>query len=58
MHDVLLTVSEAAEVLRISKTYVYELANRGALPVVRLGRRVLIHRESLNAWIANQADHT
>lgn len=43
----LLTVPEAARLLRVSRAFAYELIARGEIPVVRLGRRVLIPRQQL-----------
>ncbi len=37
-----MSISEAAELLGISRTTAYELAHSGELPVVRLGRRILV----------------
>lgn len=52
----MLTVGEAAEVLRISRTTAYKLVElhrttggRGGLPHVRLGSRVLVRRVDLAA---------
>jgi len=42
-----LTVSEAAEILRVSRAFAYELVARGTLPAVHLGRRILIPRLAL-----------
>lgn len=39
-----LTVSEAAQLLRISRAFAYELIARGDLPAIRLGRRIVIPR--------------
>ena len=45
---VLLTVDEAASLLRTTRKAIYAMVERKQLPgVVRLGRRVLIHREIL-----------
>ena len=53
---VLLTVREAAKVLRISADLAYSLVRAGVLPVLRLGeRRVVIPREALLRWIETQA---
>jgi excisionase family DNA binding protein len=41
------SVTEAAEVLGISRTLAYELVARGELPHVRFGRRVLVPRHAL-----------
>jgi excisionase family DNA binding protein len=44
----LLTVPEVADVLRTSPKAIYAMVERGQLPgVVRLGRRVLVHRAIL-----------
>ena len=53
----LLTLREAAAELRVSKTMVLrllagEITNMPALPSIRLGRRVLIRRESLVRFAA------
>jgi excisionase family DNA binding protein len=57
----LLTLSEAAKELRLSKTTMLRLIagsipNQSALPAVRFGRRVLIRRESLERFIALAED--
>jgi excisionase family DNA binding protein len=41
-----LTVTEAGELLGISRAFAYELVARGELPVIRLGRRRLVPRWS------------
>jgi excisionase family DNA binding protein len=52
----LLTVREAAKILRIGADLAYALVRAGALPVIRLGeRRVVIPREALLRWIETQA---
>jgi excisionase family DNA binding protein len=41
------TVTEAAELLGLGRSTAYELAARGELPIVRLGRRVAVTRSTL-----------
>ena len=41
------TLNEAARRLGISRALAYEAANRGELPVCRIGRRMLIPRAAL-----------
>ncbi len=53
--SLLLTVPEAARLLRISRNLAYELIRQNVLPHVRLGRRILIPRHGLEIWIACQA---
>ncbi len=54
-NSLLLTVPEAARLLRISRNLAYELIRQNVLPHVRLGRRILIPRHGLELWIAYQA---
>jgi excisionase family DNA binding protein len=56
MDTAVLTVPEVASLLRCSKAHVHNLINgkvggAGPLPCVRLGRRRLIRRESLETWM-------
>jgi excisionase family DNA binding protein len=53
---VLLRPAEAAELLSMSRSRLYGMAQAGELPgVVRLGGSVRIHRPTLEAWLAEQA---
>jgi excisionase family DNA binding protein len=49
----LLTVNEAAAILRVSRAFVYELVARGDLPALHLGRRILIPRETIDRLVDN-----
>lgn len=49
----LLTVREAAALLRISRNSTYELIARNELPSVRLGRTIRVPRHALEAWLLN-----
>lgn len=51
----LLSVTEAAQTLGISRNLTYELVAQGRLPHIRFGRRVLIPRDGLEQWIAREA---
>jgi excisionase family DNA binding protein len=51
-----LTVEEAAARLGISRSLAYELARRGELPVVRLGRRIVVPVRALDVLLGPQAD--
>ena len=49
----LLTAAEVAEILRVSKARVYELARQRMLPALILGQRQLRFEEgALREWIA------
>ena len=47
----ILTIDEAAVVLRISRQSAYEAARRGEIPTIRLGRRILVPRRALEKLI-------
>ncbi len=51
----LLTVKEAAKLLRISRNLAYELVAQRRLPSIYLGRRILIPRHGLERWIVQEA---
>ena len=51
-----LNAREAAGVLRISKSKVYELAQSESFPAVRIGKRVVIPRDKLIEWMNAQAE--
>jgi excisionase family DNA binding protein len=46
-----LTVEEAGQLLGVSRSYAYELVRQGALPCMRLGRRIVIPVGVLDALI-------
>ena len=51
LSEPLLTADDAAELLRIRRCTVYELARNRRLPHVRVGRRILFVRADLAAWV-------
>lgn len=52
----LLTVEEVARILRIGRDLAYQLAREGKIPVLRLGRRMVIPRQTLMRWIETEAN--
>jgi excisionase family DNA binding protein len=46
-----LTVEEAGQLLGVSRSYAYELVRQGALPCMRLGRRIVIPVRALEALL-------
>jgi excisionase family DNA binding protein len=55
----LLTPDEAAELLRTSRRAVYSLAQAARLPgAVRIGRRLLVRRDELLAWLGLDDEET
>jgi excisionase family DNA binding protein len=48
---VVLTVEEAAELLRISRWSAYQAVRAGELPTIRVGRRILVPRRRLEQML-------
>ena len=49
-----MSVSEAAAQAGVSEATLYSLANQGKLPGARrLGKRIVIHRETFMRWLAD-----
>ena len=51
----ILTVDEAAELLKIPRSSVYKLAQQGKIPAKKVGRHWRFHRLTLVNWIADVA---
>ena len=47
----LLSAGEVARVLNVSKSFAYQLMQRGSIPKVRIGRAVRVRPEDLNHFI-------
>ena len=50
----LMTAQEAAELLRIPRSTVYELARTRRIPFLKVGRRTLFAQQALLDWVAAQ----
>lgn len=53
-----LTIDETARLLRISRGLAFAAARRGDIPAVRVGRRLLVPRDRLIAWLEGPAATT
>jgi excisionase family DNA binding protein len=51
IQQILITVEEAARILSLSRTMVYDLINREGLPVHRFNTAVRINPTELQAWL-------
>jgi excisionase family DNA binding protein len=49
------TVEEAADLLSIGRSFFYELLAEGRIGVVRLGRRVIVPKTELQAFLDREA---
>ena len=45
------TITEAAQLLGISRAFAYELAAKGEIPIVRFGRRIVVPKAQLLALL-------
>jgi excisionase family DNA binding protein len=48
------SVTEAARALGVSRSYCYELVQRGVLPYIALGRRRVIPRKALEDYVERE----
>ena len=53
-----LTVTEAADTLGISRSLAYELVARHEIPSIRLGRRIVVPRQAIEEILASAATAT
>ncbi len=51
---VVMTVGEAAEFLGVNAKTLYDAIRAGGVPARRIGRRVVILRDSLVSWLKSQ----
>lgn len=51
---ILISVNEAAQMLNLSKSYLYRETHNRTIPHVRIGSRILFRIEDLNSWIEKQ----
>jgi excisionase family DNA binding protein len=51
IQQILITVEEAARILSLSRTMVYDLINREGLPVHRFNTAVRINPAELQTWL-------
>lgn len=54
METKILTISEVAEYLKISKAKIYLLVSKNEIPHIRLGRNVRIKESDLIRWLEKQ----
>ncbi len=52
-----LTIEEAAQRLGIARGSAYEAARRGEIPVIRIGRRLLVPRLAFERMLSEAGDH-
>ncbi|MBO4938505.1 MAG: helix-turn-helix domain-containing protein [Oscillospiraceae bacterium] len=55
MAKLTLSVPEAAEIIGISKSKMYELVRSKGFPTIQVGKRLLVSAKGLERWIEEQA---
>ena len=50
---VVMTVEEVAEVLKISRPSAYQAVKKGEIPVIRIGRRLIVPVSALDKMLEN-----
>ncbi len=57
MQTNILTVSELAEYLKLSRAKVYQMAQRGELPGAKLGTHWRFRKDLIDRWLEEQMIH-
>jgi excisionase family DNA binding protein len=52
--NTILTVTEAAQLLRVPRSLIYKLAQTGKIPAHKVGRHWRFHRATLEKWVTGQ----
>ncbi len=55
MQEMIYTIPEVANYLKLSKSKVYHLVQTGKIPHIRIGRNVRIRESDLQKWIESQS---
>jgi DNA binding domain, excisionase family len=50
----LLTVKEAADLLKVKPQWVYGMLHGSGLPFIRLGRQIRIDEDALEQWLTSR----
>jgi len=58
MEKLLLRPTEAAEVLGLGRSKVYELLAAGTLPAIRVGGSIRVPAEALRRWVSERAQES
>ena len=56
--DHLLSADDVAEMIGMTRDYVYDLSRRGRIPTITFGRRRRYRREAVVKWIEDLEDRT
>jgi len=54
--DEVLTIEELAKYLKISKSTLYKLVRKGAIPSQKVGHHWRFHKETIENWLKNSSE--
>ena len=57
-YDKWLTINELASYIKISRTKLYGMAQRGQIPAVKIGNQWRFDREEIDQWMKSHATGT
>lgn len=58
LEPIAVSISQAAELLGVSRPTVYQYAKMADFPAAKIGGRVLVSVEGLRAWVRRQVEVT
>ncbi|MBI4321042.1 MAG: helix-turn-helix domain-containing protein [Chloroflexi bacterium] len=58
MEKLLLKPMDAAELIEVGRSRIYEMLQKGELPSVRIGRSVRVPVSALRQWVEEQGKQT
>jgi len=56
--DPVMTIEELSKYLKISRSTLYKLAQKGNLPAQKVGRHWRFHRAAVDRWLGDDAGKT
>jgi excisionase family DNA binding protein len=57
MADIMMTVEELAEYLKMKAVTIYKHAQSGRIPAFKVGSKWRFKKETIDRWIENQENH-
>lgn len=58
MNATFFTVPEVAQMVKLTADHIYRVTKAGELGSFKIGRKVLISQEQLDAWLATKRQYT
>jgi len=55
--DEILTIEELAAYLKVSKSMLYQMAQKGAIPASKVGKHWRFHKGTIEEWLLRNPQH-